>query len=121
LFPDKNSAQLNSATIKSSAGAIFKVPICRTDHLKKALIFLKNSGLQLVAGTEKGAVDYYRERLTGPVAMMMGSEGEGISPAYLKLSDKQVKIPMLGEIASLNVSVATGILLYEVVRQRLQK
>ena len=121
LFPDKNSAQLNSATVKSSAGAIFKVPVCRTDNLKKALLFLKNSGLQLVAVTEKATVRYYETSLKGPIALMMGSEGEGISPAYLKRCDTHVKIPMLGDIASLNVSVAAGILLYEVVRQRLQK
>ncbi len=118
LIPDKNSAQLNSDTVKSSAGAIYKIPVCRVSNLKETLIFLKNSGLKIIAVTEKAPVYYYNEEFTEPIALIMGSESVGISPVYLKLSDKHVKIPMLGEIASLNVSVAAGILLYEVVRQR---
>ena len=118
VIPDKNSAQLNPGTVKSSAGAIFKIPICRTPNLKETITFLKNSGLKIVAVTEKGTSDYFTRDLSGAVALIMGSEGEGISPAYLKLSDIQVKIPMLGEIESLNVSVATGIILYDIVRQR---
>lgn len=120
LMPSKGSAQLNSGTIKSSAGAIFKVPICREHNLKDALIFLKNSGLKLVAVTEKADNLHFQENLSGPVALIMGSEGEGISEAYLKLTDVKVKIPMFGEIESLNVSVAAGILIYEVVRQRMK-
>ncbi len=119
VIPDKNSAQLNSGTVKSSAGAIYKLPICRTSNLKEAIVYLKNSGLKIVAVTEKGSQNYFDEGFACPLALIMGSEGEGISPAYLKLSDMTVKIPMLGKIASLNVSVATGILLYEVLRQRL--
>ncbi len=120
LMPSKGSAQLNSGTIKSSAGAIFKVPICREHNLKDALIFLKNSGLKLVAVTEKAEKLYFEENLSGPMALVMGSEGEGISDAYLKLTDVKVKIPMFGEIESLNVSVAAGVLIYEVVRQRMK-
>lgn len=120
LMPSKGSAQLNSGTIKSSAGAIFKVPICREHNLKDALMFLKNSGLKLVAVTEKAENLYFEENLTGPMALIMGSEGEGISDAYLKLTDVKVKIPMFGEIESLNVSVAAGVLMYEVVRQRMK-
>jgi len=121
LMPSKGSAQLNSGTIKSSAGAIFKVPICREHNLKDALIFLKNSGLKLVAVTEKAENLYFEENLTGPMALIMGSESEGISDAYLKLTDVKVKIPMVGEIESLNVSVAAGVLMYEVVRQRMKQ
>jgi 23S rRNA (guanosine2251-2'-O)-methyltransferase len=120
LMPSKGSAQLNSGTIKSSAGAIFKVPICREHNLKDALIFLKNSGLKLVAVTEKAENLYFHEDLSGPLALIMGSEGEGISEAYLKLADVKAKIPMFGEIESLNVSVAAGVLIYEVVRQRMK-
>jgi 23S rRNA (guanosine2251-2'-O)-methyltransferase len=120
LMPSKGSAQLNSGTIKSSAGAIFKVPICREHNLKDALVFLKNSGLKLVAVTEKAENLYFHEDLSGPLALIMGSEGEGISEAYLKLADVKAKIPMFGEIESLNVSVAAGVLIYEVVRQRMK-
>lgn len=118
LIPSKGAAQLNSGTIKSSAGAIFKIPICREHNLKEAILFLKNSGLRVAAVSEKAEKVHFKEDLTGPLALIMGSEGEGISPEYLKLSDLKVHIPMLGAIASLNVSVATAVLLYEVVRQR---
>jgi 23S rRNA (guanosine2251-2'-O)-methyltransferase len=122
LIPSKGAAQLNSGTIKSSAGAIYKVPICREHNLKEAINFLKNSGLRIAAVTEKAGKVHFDEQLTGPLALVMGSEGEGISGEYLKLADVKVRIPMLGTIASLNVSVATAVLLYEVVRQReLQK
>lgn len=121
LVPDKGTAPLNSDAIKSSAGAVFKVPICREHNLKDALTYLKESGLKVVAVTEKADNFYFHENLDGPVALVMGSEGTGISEAYLKLSDVQVKIPMLGSIESLNVSVASGILMHEVVRQRMGK
>ncbi len=118
LVPSKGGAQLNSGTIKSSAGAIYKIPICREHNLKEAILFLKNSGLRITAVTEKAEKVHFDEELTGPLALIMGSEGEGISGEYLKLADVKVRIPMLGTIASLNVSVATAVLLYEVVRQR---
>ncbi len=122
LIPSKGAAQLNSGTIKSSAGAIYKIPICREHNLKEAINFLKNSGLRVAAVTEKAGKVHSDEELTGPLVLIMGSEGEGISGEYLKLADVNVRIPMLGTIASLNVSVATAVLLYEVVRQReLQK
>jgi len=122
VIPSKNSAQLNSGTVKSSAGAIFKVPVCRSDNLKITLDFLKNSGLKIIAATEKTASILYESELSGPLAVIMGSEGDGVSDEYLKRADVKVKIPLLGEIDSLNVSVATGVVLYEIVRQRgLQK
>jgi 23S rRNA (guanosine2251-2'-O)-methyltransferase len=117
VIPSKNAAQLNSGTIKSSAGAIFKTPICRSDNLKEILEFLINSGLKIVAATEMAETVHYEADLTGPIALILGSEGEGISGEYLKRATLKVKIPMLGEIGSLNVSVAAGVLLYEVVRQ----
>ena len=118
LIPSKGAAQLNSGTTKSSAGAIFKIPICREHNLKEAIQFLKDSGLRVAAVSEKAEKVHFAEDLTGPLALIMGSEGEGISGEYLKLADVKVRIPMLGTIASLNVSVATAVLLYEVVRQR---
>ena len=118
VIPSKNSAQLNSGTIKSSAGAIFKVPICRSENLKDTIEFLTNSGLKIAAATEKADDVYYKADLSGPIALVLGSEGEGVSGEYLKRATLHVQIPMLGEIDSLNVSVAGGVLLYEVVRQR---
>jgi len=118
LIPSKGAAQLNSGTIKSSAGAIYKIPICREHNLKEVITFLKNSGLRVAAVSEKAEKVHFFEDLTGPLALIMGSEGEGISGEYLKLADIKVRIPMLGTIASLNVSVATAVLLFEVVRQR---
>jgi 23S rRNA (guanosine2251-2'-O)-methyltransferase len=120
VIPAKGSALLNSDTVKSSAGAIYTLPICRSDNLKDTLDYLKNSGLKILAATEKGDNIYYDEQLTGPVALIMGSEGEGVSPEYLKRSDILVKIPMVGTIYSLTVSVAAGVMLYEIFRQRNQ-
>jgi len=118
VIPDKGSAMLNSDTVKSSAGAIYTLPICRSENLKDTIEYLKESGLKIFAATEKGSELYYNEQLSGPSALIMGSEGEGISPEYLRRSDVLVKIPMVGTIASLNVSVAAGVLMYEVFRQR---
>jgi 23S rRNA (guanosine2251-2'-O)-methyltransferase len=118
VIPSRNSAQLNSDTVKSSAGAIYKVPLCRSSHLKETISFLKDSGLRVVSATEKAERDYFSEDMTVPLAIIMGSEGEGVSGEYLALSDRQIKITMPGEIGSLNVSVAAGILMFEVVRQR---
>ncbi len=118
VIPSRNTAQLNSGTVKSSAGAVFKVPICRSDNLKTAIDYLKQSGLRVVAATEKADQTCYDAVLTGPIVLLMGSEGEGISEEYLKKADIRVKIPVLGEIESLNVSVAAGVMMYEIVRQR---
>lgn len=121
VIPSKGSAQLNSGTIKSSAGAIYKIPICRAHNLKDVIDFLKSSGIKIAAATEKTPQLYFKTDLTGPVAIIMGSEGEGVSGEYLKKADVKLKIPMLGEIESLNVSVAGGVLMYEVVRQRMKE
>jgi 23S rRNA (guanosine2251-2'-O)-methyltransferase len=118
VIPSKNTAQLNAEVIKSSAGAIFKVPVCRSQNLKMTINLIKQSGLRVVAATEKALQNCFNTNLIGPLALIMGSEGEGISEEYLKMADLEVKIPLLGEIESLNVSVAAGVLMYEVVRQR---
>lgn len=118
VIPSKNTAQLNSDTIKSSAGAIFKIPICRSDNLKTTIEFLKQSGLKMVAATEKAEKIHFKADFTEPLGIILGSEGEGISGEYLKKADLEIKIPIKGEIDSLNVSVAASVLMYEVVRQR---
>jgi 23S rRNA (guanosine2251-2'-O)-methyltransferase len=118
IVPSRGHALINSDAVKTSAGALNIIPICREENLKETITFLKNSGLLIVAATEKAKNDYNTVEMTGPVALIMGSEEDGISSAYLEMCDVKVRIPLYGEIASLNVSVATGIVLYEMVRQR---
>ncbi len=118
VIPTQGAAMLNSGTVKSSAGAIFNIKLCRSENLKDSIDIMKASGLKIAAATEKGADLYYNSELKGPLALIMGSEDIGVSPAYLKRSDLRVMIPMIGKTESLNVSVAAGILLYEVLKQR---
>ncbi len=118
VFPSQGAAPLNSGTVKSSAGAIFNIPLCRSKNLKDVIYFLQASGIRVVAATEKSSELYTKSDMTGPLAIMMGSEDTGVSDAYLKICDSKLKIPMKGETASLNVSVAAGVFLFEAVRQR---
>lgn len=118
VIPLKGAAQVNPDAIKTSAGALYTIPICREPNLKNAIQFLKESGLQLVACTEKTEDMIFDVDMSGPTAIIFGSEEDGISGEYLKLADKRALIPMMGEIASLNVSVSTGVALFEAVRQR---
>ena len=118
LIPEQNAAAINADAIKTSAGALHKITVCRTWNLKLSLQFLKDSGIQLVACTEKTQDTMYKPDYTPPTAIIMGSEEDGVSPEFLKMCDARAKIPMNGKIASLNVSVATGVILYEVIRQR---
>lgn len=118
IIPDKGSAQINSHSIKASAGAIFKIPICRASSLKETALFLRNSGLQVVACTEKAKENYVSVDYSLPTAFVFGSEETGISPELLRHSDKLVAIPLAGEISSLNVSVSAGVILFEATRQR---
>ena len=118
LIPEQNAAAINADAIKTSAGALHKITVCRTWNLKLALQFLKDSGIQLVGCTEKTQDDMYKPDYTPPTAIIMGSEEDGVSPEFLKMCDAKAKIPMSGKIASLNVSVATGVILYEAIRQR---
>jgi 23S rRNA (guanosine2251-2'-O)-methyltransferase len=118
LIPEQNAAAINADAIKTSAGALHKITVCRTWNLKLALQFLKDSGIQLIACTEKTQDNMYKPNYTPPTAIIMGSEEDGVSPEFLKLCDGKAKIPMKGKIASLNVSVATGVILYEALRQR---
>jgi 23S rRNA (guanosine2251-2'-O)-methyltransferase len=121
IIPSRGAAQINADAIKTSTGALHKIPVCREENLKQVIDYLRESGLLVISCTEKAKENYYELDFTLPVAIIMGSEENGISSEYLKLSDAHAKIPLLGEIGSLNVSVATGVLLYEVVRQRLNE
>lgn len=119
VIPSRGAAQINADAVKTSAGALNRIPVCREDNLKNTIEYLKESGLQIIACHEKTDSYHFNADLTKPTAIIMGSEENGISGEYLKRSDMQVKIPMVGNIASLNVSVATGIILFEAVKQRL--
>ncbi|WP_103326768.1 23S rRNA (guanosine(2251)-2'-O)-methyltransferase RlmB [Bacteroidetes bacterium endosymbiont of Geopemphigus sp.] len=119
IIPAKGAAPVNDDAIKTSAGAIFKLPVCKENDLVRSLRFLKNSGVRLIAATEKAGAIFYKSELLGPLAIILGNEEEGISSSCLALADERLKLPVLGEITSLNVSVASGVLLYETMRQRL--
>lgn len=119
IIQKNGSAPVNAETIKTSAGAAFKIPICKVDHIKDALFLLQASDIKIVAATEKTEDSIYDINLNQPIAIVMGSEDRGVNPSVLKLVDYKAKLPMLGEIASLNVSVACGAFLYEAIRQRL--
>lgn len=119
VIPQRNSASVTADAVKASAGALFYVPVCRETDTKSAVRKLKESGYLVVGASEKGVENYTSADYTVPVAIVMGAEDTGISPEVLRECDHLVSIPMLGNIGSLNVSVATGIMLYEAVRQRL--
>jgi 23S rRNA (guanosine2251-2'-O)-methyltransferase len=119
IIPSKGSAQINADAIKTSTGALQKVPVCREENLKSVIDYLKECGVQIIACTEKTTDYYFQIDFTVPTAVIMGSEEDGILNEYLQKSDGKAKIPLMGEIGSLNVSVACGIILYEAVSQRL--
>jgi len=118
VVPNRGKARIGSDAFKTSAGALNHIPICRESSLKNTIDFLQKSGLQIVACTEKTQSQIYEAPLHEPTAIVLGSEQDGIAPELLELADFQVKIPLLGQIESLNVSVANGVILYEAVRQR---
>lgn len=118
VVPLKGGAALNGDAVKTSAGALLKIPVCREHNLTNALKYISSCGIKIVAATEKANQNYTEADLCSPVALVMGSEDEGVSPENLRMCDEMVSIPMLGTIASLNVSVAAGVLIYEVLRQR---
>ena len=119
IVPSKGSAQINPDAVKTSAGALYKIPVCRHDSMLKTAKYLQESGLQLVACTEKTNDYLYQPDYTVPTAVIMGSEESGISTDLIRISDHLAKIPMFGEIESLNVSVSAGVVLYEAVRQKI--
>lgn len=118
VIPAHGSVTVNADAIKTSAGALLTLPVCREHNLKDAIVFLKNSGIKVVVSTEKAAIDYTETDLSVPVAILMGSEDMGVAPEHLRISDELIKIPQFGTIKSLNVSVAAGVMIYETVRQR---
>ncbi|MEH6536449.1 MAG: 23S rRNA (guanosine(2251)-2'-O)-methyltransferase RlmB [Psychroserpens sp.] len=118
IIQKKGGAPVNGDAIKTSAGAIFKIPICKVDHIKDAVFYMQASGIKVIAATEKTDNTIYDVSFTEPCAIIMGSEGKGINPSVIKVADEKAKLPILGEIESLNVSVACGVFLYEAVRQR---
>ena len=121
IIQKNGSAPVNAETIKTSAGAAFKIPICKVDHIKDALFILQASEIKTVAATEKTDDSLFDINFNQPIAIIMGSEHRGINPSILKMVDYKAKLPLLGEIESLNVSVACGAFLYETVRQRIIK
>ena len=118
IIQKKGGAPVNGDAIKTSAGALFKVPICKVDHIKDAVLYLQARGRAVIAATEKTNNTIYDVSFKEPCAIIMGSEGKGINPSVLKVVNTKAKLPLLGEIESLNVSVACGAFLYEAVRQR---
>lgn len=119
VIPEKNSVSVNADAVKTSAGALNYVPVCREKNLVNAVKTLHNSGYKVIGASEKSSVNYTKLDYTGPVALILGAEDKGISKDLLKLCDNFVSIPEFGNINSLNVSVAGGVMMYEVVRQRL--
>ncbi|MBQ0043839.1 MAG: 23S rRNA (guanosine(2251)-2'-O)-methyltransferase RlmB [Bacteroidales bacterium] len=120
IVPAKGGAAINADAVKASAGALMRIDTCKVPNLRLAAYYLQQSGFRIVAATEKVDKLMYETDLTGPLAIVMGSEGTGVSKAMLDLADDRVKIPMAGEIGSLNVSVASSVILYEAVRQRMK-
>ncbi|MDR0830793.1 MAG: 23S rRNA (guanosine(2251)-2'-O)-methyltransferase RlmB [Prevotellaceae bacterium] len=118
IVPAHKSAAANADAVKTSAGALHILPVCRTENLEKTVKFLKDSGLEIICVSEKANKNYTKESYNSPLALVLGAEDIGISPEILKLADSKVSIPILGKIQSLNVSVAAGIVVYEAVKQR---
>jgi 23S rRNA (guanosine2251-2'-O)-methyltransferase len=118
VVPLRGGAQINEDAVKTSAGALNRIPVCKVNSLKQTVAYLKQSGLRVFSASEKASKNIAAADLSMPLTIIMGSEDEGISESLLQLSDEMIKIPMQGNIASLNVSVATGMILYEVQRQR---
>lgn len=119
LLPSKGSVQVNADAVKTSAGALNRIKVCRTDNLKDSLFYIQQCGLRLVVCTEKSKVPLYETNLRGAVAIIMGSEKDGVTQDLINMADISCCIPMKGEIASLNVGVAAGMAMYEKLRQEL--
>lgn len=118
IIPSRGSAQVTDDAVKTSSGALLRLPVCREDNLKTTLNLAHQCGFQVVAATEKGATDYLTVDFRRPTLLIMGAEETGISPELLKMADHRAKLPILGQVQSLNVSVAAAIFMYEALRQR---
>ena len=121
IIGEKGNAPISADAMKTSAGALNHLPVCRVKDMVKTFRLLKDNGIQVVACTEKAAETLYEMEFNSPLAIVIGSEEDGISPEILKAADHLAKIPMKGKIGSLNVSVAAGVAIYEAVRQRSDK
>jgi 23S rRNA (guanosine2251-2'-O)-methyltransferase len=121
IIPEKGSARIGSDAVKTSAGAIHKIPICKVRDLKKGLDYLQLSGVSIFGATEKASENYYEKDFDKPVCIVMGAEDKGLSNDVIRMCEHLIKIPILGDIQSLNVSVAASVLMYDVVRQRIGK
>lgn len=120
IIPEKGSVSVSEDAIKTSAGALLHLPVCRSQNMFQTIKHLKEEGLQVICGSEKANKELYFEKLIKPCVIIVGNEEEGIQPALMKLADKLVKIPMHSKLDSLNVSVAAAIMMYEVVRQNIE-
>ncbi len=118
IIPEKGSASVSADAIKASAGALNRIPVCKEAHILQSIAFIQECGIRVIACDSKGKSSLYDEDLSVPVAVIMGSEDRGVSPAARQIADKVVEIPMKGKTGSLNVSVATGVVLFEALRQR---
>lgn len=118
IIPSRNSVSVNADAMKTSAGALHTLPVCKEQSLTSTIKYLKDSGFKIVAATEKGDYDYTKANYKDPLCIIMGAEDTGVSYDHLALCDEWVKIPLFGKIESLNVSVAAGVLIYEAVKQR---
>jgi len=118
IIPEKGSARITADAVKTSAGALHLFPVCREKSVLRAIEFLRDSGLKIICALEKFGIAASEADLKGPVVLIMGSEDKGISRELIALADQKIRIPMKGNIGSLNVSVAAGILIYEITRQR---
>ena len=119
VIPGKGSVQVTADAIKTSAGALNRIPVCKVGNLKDSIFYLQQSGFRIVCCTEKSSVPLYEVNLRGQIGIVMGSEEDGITNDILNMADIKAKIPMSGKISSLNVGVATGMILYEKIRQEL--
>ena len=119
VIPERGSASVTPEAVKTSAGALFYLPVCRVRSVAEAVRTLQDNGFRVIGASEKASSDYTQADFTVPTAIVMGSEDTGISEEALRVCDSLVAIPMLGSIGSLNVSVAAGVIMYEAVRQRL--
>ena len=118
VIPSRRSAAVSGAAMKTSAGALAYLPICRVDNLKAAMHYLQASGLQVIACHEKAGSTLYQTNLDMPLAILLGAEDHGISPQHLKVANKHMQIPIWGPITSLNVATAAAVVLYEHIRQQ---
>jgi 23S rRNA (guanosine2251-2'-O)-methyltransferase len=118
IISEKGNAPITPDAIKTSSGALNHMPVCRSGDMKKLVLQLKENGIRVIACTEKTKEDIYNADFKSPVAIILGSEEDGISPELLKAADQLVKIPLRGKVGSLNVSVAAGVAIYEAIRQK---